>query len=510
MQNGAQSITQSGTQSNGTQNGTQSQSDKQRETAEGIARKKVLAAYGYVNESAPNAGATGGNAGGMVMTGVATGNIAASADADVSARSGERLKDQPVALRANSEDWRKYHSAWQNYYQKYYSEYYANAARNYVERERLRDARRRAEEEDALESFGRTGSLRSRIENRSRATANNRAATNNRAETNDRAAAGTKPANAEPAQAEPANAGQIGAKTADESAYAAPATSGVGAIISSGAEPDENDEVDNIGAKLKQTIRKKAMKNVKQSRRRRKWIPLALGVFVVLFILFMQYNRLIFAPIFAYMSPGSAPATEIEAIDPTITQAVSADPRLLIPKLNVDVPIHFGLQLDDVMSAMNSGVAHYRIAGASAYPGEVGNTVITGHSAGDIYSSNPYKYIFSGLERLEEGDLIYVNYKSVRYTYQVRKKQVVEPTNVAALVIDTDVPMLTLVTCTPLGTSRYRLLVFAEQISPNPEEAEESEEPEEAPAPNTNSDEDALPSNEPSFFEGIWNFLTGR
>lgn len=208
----------------------------------------------------------------------------------------------------------------------------------------------------------------------------------------------------------------------------------------------------------------------------------------------------------AYVSPGSAPATEIEAVDPTITQTVSADPRLIIPKLNVDVPVHFGIQLDEVMGAMNNGVAHYRIAGASAYPGEIGNLVITGHSAGDVYSSNQYKYIFSGLERLGDGDLIYINYNSVRYTYRVIKKEVVEPTNVAALVVQTDKPLLTLVTCTPLGTSRYRLLVTAEQISPSYEGADEAED---LPTVDQNT-EDSLPSNEPSFFEGIWNFLTGQ
>ena len=208
----------------------------------------------------------------------------------------------------------------------------------------------------------------------------------------------------------------------------------------------------------------------------------------------------------AYVSPGNAPASEIEAIDPTITQTVSPEPRLIIPKLNIDVPIRFGVPLADVMSAMNNGVAHYRIAGASAFPGEIGNFVITGHSAGDIYSSNPYKYIFSGLERLDDGDLIYVNYHSTRYTYRVVKKEVIEPSDVSALAIETDKPMLTLVTCTPLGTSRYRLLVIAEQISPTYEGASGSED---LPTIDRNEEVD-LPSNEPSFLEKIWNFLTGN
>ena len=110
-------------------------------------------------------------------------------------------------------------------------------------------------------------------------------------------------------------------------------------------------------------------------------------------ILFFQYNRLVFAPLIAYVSPGNAPATTIEAIDPTVTQTVSPDPRLIIPKLNVDVPVRFGVALADVMQSMNNGVTHYRIAGADALPGQIGNFIVTGHSAGDIYSRNPYKYI---------------------------------------------------------------------------------------------------------------------
>ena len=378
--------------------GGQSSNDLQRQAAAQIARKKVLAAYaGAAQKTSQGASMNDGH-----------------------------LKDEAISNRINQESWRRYHSAWQKYYQNYYSDYYSKAARNYIEKERLKDARARADGVEAPE----------------------------------------KP------KIEAAN--EVMTDT-------------------------------EIKSSLRQRIRKKATDSARISRRRRKLIPIFAGITVVLAILFLQYNRLIFAPIMAYVSPGNAPASQIEAVDPTITQTVSAEPRLIIPKLNIDVPIRFDVALSDVMSAMNNGVAHYRIAGASAYPGEIGNFVITGHSAGDIYSSNPYKYIFSGLERLEDGDLIYVNYNSVRYTYQVVKKEVVEPSNVAALVVNTDKPLITLVTCTPLGTSRYRLLVTGEQISPSTEGAEEAEQY----TPVNNGEDETMPSNEPSFFEGVWNWLTG-
>ena len=406
--------------------GGQSSSDLQRQTAAAIARKKVLAAYAE----------------------------AARKSAKDAAENEAHLKNEPVASKINSESWKKYHSAWQDYYQKYYSEYYSNAAKNYIAKERLKDAREKAEEEEIVSSLMK--------------------------------ASKKSPDRAGLSLTTGGNAETSAHQNSDDSA------------LLNGSE---------IRDSLRRKIRKKATDNAKKSRRRRKFIPIVAGLAVVLLILFLQYNRLIFAPIMAYVSPGNAPASQIEAIDPTITQTVSADPRLIIPKLNIDVPIRFGVALADVMSAMDGGVAHYRINGASAYPGEIGNFVITGHSAGDIYSSNPYKYIFSGLERLEDGDLIYVNYNSIRYTYQVIKKEVVEPTNVAALVVDTDKPLITLVTCTPLGTSRYRLLVTGEQISPSYEEADDAGTS--TPVIDQGAEE-ALPANEPSFFENIWNFLTGN
>ena len=397
-------------------NGGQS-SDLARQAAAQLARKKVLAAYTEKAQKSARAAST----------------------------QEWKLKNEPVTTRINSESWKRYHSAWQNYYQKYYSDYYSKAAQDYIAKERLKDAREKAEEEEILSSLARSS------------------------------------------------------KKSDQKA---------GLSLGTGVNPEESagESSAKISDKLRQKIRKKATESAKNTHRKRKFIPIAAGVFVVLLILFLQYNRLIFAPIMAYVSPGNAPASGIDAIDPTVTQTVSEEPRLIIPKLNVDVPISFGVPLSDVMAAMNNGVAHYRIAGASAYPGEVGNFVITGHSAGDVYSSNQYKYIFSGLERLQDGDLIYVNYKSVRYTYRVVRKQVIDPSNVAALVIDTDKPLLTLVTCTPLGTSRNRLLVTAEQISPSYDNATEADKA----TPIIDDSGEILPANEPSFFEGVWNFLTGQ
>lgn len=257
---------------------------------------------------------------------------------------------------------------------------------------------------------------------------------------------------------------------------------------------------DSLRSRIQQIAAKQQKKRLNK-----KFVPIIAGAVVVILLLFLQYNRMIFAPIMAYVSPGNTEDTGISEVDPTISVAVSNETKLLIPKLNIDVPLHLGIPNDQVMSAMNNGVAQFAIPGANALPGQIGNLAISGHSAGDIYSSNQYKFIFSGLERLENGDLIYVDYQGTRYTYKMVDRKEVDPSDVSSLVLNTDKPMLTLITCWPLGVSTYRLLIIAEQVNPAPSGTTQAEVIDEGEGAL-----DVMPQNEPTFFERIWNWLTGR
>ncbi len=390
-------------------NGGPTSSERQRQTAAEIARRQVLASYSSAK----------------------THNITPSPT------SANKYKQAPINTNQKNDEWRKYHSAWQSYYQKYYSDYYAKAARSYIQAEKLKEERKRKD--------------------------------------NERLGIATQPV---PKQQ----------------------------IFSSDQPIVSQPEV--VEESLREKIRKKATDAASKSRKHRHLIPILAGVSAILLILFLQYNRLIFAPIMAYVSPGNTTDTGITAVDPTVATAPGPEPKLIIPKLNIDVPVHFGISNDTatVMDAMNNGVAQFSIPGANAMPGQIGNLVITGHSAGDIYSNNQYKFIFSGLERLQVGDTIYINYESKRYTYSVTKFETVEPSDVSALIYTTDKPMLTLITCTPLGTSRYRLLVTAEQIDPVPDASNIAVDQGDATA----SPDASMPSNTPSFFKRIWNWLTNQ
>ena len=84
--------------------GGQSSSDLQRRAASALARKKVLAAYAKMPTNATRS-------------------------------DNSHLKSEPIEAKISSESWKKYHSAWQNYYQRYYSDYYSAAAQNYIKNE---------------------------------------------------------------------------------------------------------------------------------------------------------------------------------------------------------------------------------------------------------------------------------------------------------------------------------------------------------------------------------------
>lgn len=267
-------------------------------------------------------------------------------------------------------------------------------------------------------------------------------------------------------------------------------------ILSSVEIENLDESKQDLLKRLKLDVKNKMRSGTKKVRHNRLFKPIAIGLAVMLIILLLQYYRVIQANVYAYVSPGAINPQNI-VVNPLSDLTVSGEPRLIIPKINVDVPVVYDVANDSksLMSAMDRGVAHFSIPGASSLPGEKGNTVLSGHSSNSVFDNNDYKFIFAGLDKLVPGDVIYVNYKGIRYTYAVTGKETVEPTDVNKLVIGNDKPVLTLVTCTPLGTARYRLLVMADQVSPDPGKAT---------APTSTSNQSSqMPGNTPTLFEWI-------
>ena len=271
-------------------------------------------------------------------------------------------------------------------------------------------------------------------------------------------------------------------------------------------EPTDDSGKKQEMSRLRQQIVTKARNSAKKARGSRHFIPLAAAICVVMIFAFLEYNRVLFGTVQAYISPGAIEPQNI-VIDPATDVAVGPDPKLIIPKINVNVPVVYGVSADPKaqLDAMKHGVAHWPGGDAAkSVPGQAGNTVVAGHSSNDLFETSDYKFVFVQLEKLESGDSIYMNYQGKRYTYSVVKKDIILPIGQWQNIIKaTDKPMLVLVTCWPVGTAQKRLLVTAEQIAPDPTEVAP------APAPSeTVETTNTMTGNSPSFFEWLFKLFS--
>ena len=116
-----------------------------------------------------------------------------------------------------------------------------------------------------------------------------------------------------------------------------------------------------------------------------------------------------------------------------------------IPKINVSAAILEGT--DD--SALKYAVGHYPGLGKVGQPG---NYVLLGHR------NYVYGHFFRNLDKLEVGDEVIITKDEETYTYVVYESFVVKPEEVWVLE-QTEDAIVTMITCTPIGTYTDRLIV---------------------------------------------------
>ncbi len=233
---------------------------------------------------------------------------------------------------------------------------------------------------------------------------------------------------------------------------------------------------------------------------RRPQIPTALqplltaaGIFLVMLLLFK-------APIvisqLSYLL--NKPKTPVAAVDSA--QIIPTTPTITIPKINVSAPVVYEPSVAEanVLTALQGGVDHY---GNTPPPGQTGNAVFFGHSSNDWWEPGNYKFVFVLLNKLAPGDQFNIDYQGVRYTYQVTGSRVVQPNDLSPL-IQTTTPTVTLITCTPPGTSWQRLIVSANQISPDPTKTKK-------PATAKAGNPQDLPGSATSFWDQIKQVFSG-
>jgi sortase A len=117
-----------------------------------------------------------------------------------------------------------------------------------------------------------------------------------------------------------------------------------------------------------------------------------------------------------------------------------------IPKIGLDRVVVEGVSVTD----LKKGPGHYP---GTALPGQLGNTVISGHRT-------TYGAPFNRLDELQVGDEILVYDQSGPFKYVVSENKIVSPTAVEVLDPSSDA-RLTLTTCHPKFSARQRLIIVA-------------------------------------------------
>lgn len=262
-------------------------------------------------------------------------------------------------------------------------------------------------------------------------------------------------------------------------------------------EQKNTQSVADVKSKLLAKVRQPAKSNGFWARNGKALIMAGLVMFI---LLFANYNQLFIAQVKQFISPGNSLNSPI-IVDPNAEVAIGDEARIIIPKINVDVPVVYDIKTYDenaIQAGLERGVVHYN---NTSVPGKAGNNVIVGHSSNNFFNTGKYKFAFVLLDRLEVGDTFILHYGGVRYIYKVSNKKVISP-NDFSLIQPTATPTTTLITCTPPGTSWNRLVVQGEQISPSPTKAK--------PDANAIQPEDVnsvVPGNSPSLLDKIFGWF---
>ena len=124
-----------------------------------------------------------------------------------------------------------------------------------------------------------------------------------------------------------------------------------------------------------------------------------------------------------------------------------------IPKIGCSLPIYHGTGVDVLQIAIG------HLEGTSLPTGgKSTHCVVSGHRG------LPSAKLFTGLDKLTEGDTFSVRTLDETLTYEVDRISIVLPTETQKLQIVPGEDLFTLMTCTPYGVNTHRLLVRGHRI----------------------------------------------
>lgn len=162
------------------------------------------------------------------------------------------------------------------------------------------------------------------------------------------------------------------------------------------------------------------------------------------------------------ISTGDIQSRENQSRIPNIS-----DNSIYIESINVKAPITFRVANDEneISSGLKNGLIQLQ---GTALPGEIGNVFITGHSSNYPWFKSDYNSVFALLNKVVVGDAILIKFQNQNYIYNVNHITVISSSDISVMDSKDRQSILTLMTCSPVGTNLKRLIVVANQIYPDP------------------------------------------
>lgn len=142
---------------------------------------------------------------------------------------------------------------------------------------------------------------------------------------------------------------------------------------------------------------------------------------------------------------------------------------ICIPKIHVIAPL-LETKIENatpknIFSQLEQGVG---MAQDGAKPGNVGNVFVFGHSSDSLLHHGSYKTVFLLLDKLKQGDMIFVFWKGMKYEYAITTTKIVSSHDLSVLEQNEETRVITLMTCWPPLTTWKRYIVIGSLVQSRP------------------------------------------
>jgi len=144
------------------------------------------------------------------------------------------------------------------------------------------------------------------------------------------------------------------------------------------------------------------------------------------------------------------------------TPNTSNEYKITIPKLGIiDIDVNFANVYDpnSALKILQYGLGHYLNP-----PNLQKKLVLFGHSSGYSWDKSHYKTILREINKLNNGDRIYINYKEKGYVYEVYNSNIIPSSQDYTLVQNENINELTLYTCWPPNSITQRYVVYGKPV----------------------------------------------